>query len=370
MPELIYHDPTDRTGLSPFDRAIRDITDGEEVLLVCPYISPDYLSTVIEKTEEWFLLTDVGEWLRIHGQTDREAVRDFIVNHHDHVRHVPDIHAKVVVGDGRALVGSANFTKKGLTGRTEMSVLLDGDETVSELREWFETLWAIYDSPEIDRVESYIEASSPSPKYEQSSVAFSSSESPGTASLSEPTSDGSVVEDEDAHQRLVTRVGKAPSPEWAYSYFKLVGELLSRTGLTNDDPRLVMSLPQNGTLPVSVNNRYAVVAFRDNRSRAEFILPADTDQSDSYFKQADYTGRFDPLYGEERNETPWFVGFDGIPSQVAGTEFRDAWLSAVSNELQRAEKSPYRRYHEPVVFEAVRNRAYRERVIREAFEMG
>lgn len=30
MTELVYHDPTDRTGKSPFDAAIRGITDGEE----------------------------------------------------------------------------------------------------------------------------------------------------------------------------------------------------------------------------------------------------------------------------------------------------------------------------------------------------
>jgi len=36
--------------------------------------------------------------------------------------------------------------------------------------------------------------------------------------------------------------------------------------------------------------------------------------------------------------------------------------------MGRAEKSPYRQYHEPVVYQAARDHEYRERVIREAFE--
>jgi hypothetical protein len=372
MVELIHHDPSDRTGVSPFDKAIRNVAEGEEALIACPYISPDYLEGITGRAEGWFLLTDVGEWLGIHSHSNRESIRKFLIEHRDRVRHVTDLHAKVVVGDDRALIGSANFTKKGLTGRTEMSVLFEEGDAVDELTEWFETLWSIYDPPEIDRVERYIETASesPIPARSQSSVSFSSGESPGTASLSRSQSsdDTVAVDDEESHAKLVQRVNKAPSPEWACSYFRLVDELLSETGLTNDDPRLLTSIPQAGTLPVTVNNRYALVAFRGERSRTEFIFPSDAEGTDSYIQRADYTGRFDPLYGESESDTPWFVGFDGIPGQIVDDGFKQRWLSAVANEMGRAEKSPYRQYHEPIVYQAVRDREYREHLIREAFE--
>lgn len=372
MVELIYHDPSDRTGISPFDKAIRNVTEGEEALIACPYISPDYLEGITGGAEDWFLLTDVGEWLGIHSQSNRESIRKFLIEHRNHVRHVTDLHAKVVIGDDRALIGSANFTKKGLTGRTEMSVLFEQADAVDELTEWFQTLWSVYDPPEIDRVERYIETASgsPTPARNQPRVSFSSGESPGTASLSQPqdSDETAHVDDEESHAELVQRISKAPSPEWAYSYFKLVDELLSETGLTDDDPRLLISIPQAGTLPVTVNNRYALVAFRGERSRTEFIFPPDAEETDSYLEQADYTGRFNPLYDESESETPWFVGFDGIPSQTVDDRFKKRWLSAVANEMNRAEKSPYRQYHEPVVYQAARDREYRERVIQEAFE--
>lgn len=370
MVELVYHDPSDRTGVSPFDKVIREITEDEEVLLACPYIGSGYLEEVTEKTDNWFLLTDVAEWLSIHGRLNREAIHEFLVDHSDHVRHVPDLHAKVVVGGNRALVGSANFTTKGLTGRTEMSVLIDETGTIRELTEWFETLWSIYDPPDIDRVEKYIEtaSSTPTPAQNQSSVTFSSGESPGKASLASTDSDVAVdPELEDNHDKLVQTVSKAPSPEWIYSYFGLAEDLLSKTDLSNDDPRLLMSLPEAGTLPITVNNRYALVAFRGGQSRTEFILPPNSEKAKSYLEKADRTGRFDPIYSEDEAERPWFVGFDGLPDQAVDDEFRDLWMTAVKQEMERAEKSPYRRFHQPVVYKAVRDHDYRKKVIRDAF---
>mgnify|MGYP000613314256 CR=1 FL=1 len=370
MTELIYHDPTDRTGQSPFDTAIREIIDGE-ALIACPYIAPDYLEDITDQAANWSLLTDVGEWLSIHGRSSREAIQNFLIDHRDQVRHVNNLHAKVVLGNDRALIGSANFTTKGLTGRTEMSVLLDEQETIDELTDWFETVWMVYDPPEIDRVNTYIETAddTPSPAHTRSSVSFPSDESPGTASLSTPSGveDTIAVEQENSHADLVQRVAEAPSPEWAYSYLKLANELLSEVELSNDDPRLLMSLPQAGTLPITVNNRYALVAFRDEQSRTEFILPSDAPETEAYVEDADYSGRFDPIYGEDKSETPWFVGFDGLPQQPVDDIFRELWVQAVKDEMERATASPYKKYHEPVFYKAAQNRAYRERVISEAF---
>ena len=119
---------------------------------------------------------------------------------------------------------------------------------------------------------------------------------------------------------------------------------------------------------MTVNNRYVLVAFRGEQSRTEFILPP-TKKSEPYIEQADYTGRFDPIYDEYESERPWFVGFDGIPNRIVDEEFREVWMSAVNKEMERAEKAPQRRYHDPVVYRAAQDREYREKVIREAFNL-
>ena len=393
MAELIYHNPADRTGPSPFDRVIREITEGEEVLLACPYIAPDYLKDVTSQTDEWFLLTDVGEWLGIHGRRNQETIHEFLVEQRDRVRHVEDLHAKVVIGADRALVGSANFTTKGLTGRTEMSVVLDEEEVIGELTEWFETVWSIYNPPETKRVQKYIETASatPSPAQTSSSVSFSSTESPGRASLSKTKRDDTKsTEYERSHDKLVEWVSKSYTSQWINRYFDLLEDLISATGLSNGDPRLVTSLPQDGRIPVSINNRYVLVAMRpagtathgryrdDYEERLQqyskwattgFILGPNTDNVDELIEKADFYFPFKSR-SENEGEPPHYVEYIGEPDRMLDRSFKEAWLNAATREIEQAKSSPYKQYHEPVVYEAARDREYREKVIREAFEQG
>jgi hypothetical protein len=170
------------------------------------------------------------------------------------------------------------------------------------------------------------------------------------------------------HSKLVENASRAPNVDWIRSYFELAEELLSETGLRNDDPRLVMSLPESGSIPITVNNRYVLVAYRNEPSRTEFILPSNQGAVNSYLQQANRKGQFGTINDEDESKRPWFVGFDGDPQRLVDEEFKRLWLSAINREVKRAEQSPYRRYHEPAVFRAARDNDYREQVIEEAFE--
>ncbi len=170
------------------------------------------------------------------------------------------------------------------------------------------------------------------------------------------------------HERLVETVSRAPNRRWIESYFELAEALLSETNLRSDDPRLVMSLPRKGTLPVTVNNRYVLVAFRGGESSTEFILPANQGGVHKYVNQAARDGRFNAIYDEDESDRPWFVRFEGDPRDAVDDEFRRLWLTAVKTEMKRIDKSPYRRYHEPVVYRAAEDSEYREQVFNEAFQ--
>ena len=51
-------------------------------------------------------------------------------------------HAKFDVLGARALVGSSNFTRPGLTRNVELNIQVEGGRDVAELQDWFETHWA------------------------------------------------------------------------------------------------------------------------------------------------------------------------------------------------------------------------------------
>jgi len=271
-----------------------------------------------------------------------------------------------------------------------MSIVIDEQSKIDELKQWYEKLWSIYQPPDTDKIEEYIRTTSskPSSARTRPDVSFSSEVSRSTASLSTTEEDDKEAKSEsESHTKLVQRVSKAPSSEWIDAYFDLLDDLISATGLSNDDPRLVVSLPQDGRIPVSINNRYVLVAMRragsagrgeyrdsyrelveehSERATVGFILGAEAE--DKYLKSADYYFPFYSFSDEKETETPHYVEYIGTPNRMTSRKFRQMWIDAACQEVDRAEASPYKRYHEPVVYEAARNREYRQRVLEEAFE--
>ena len=141
---LLYHrfnSPPDQ--VSPFDTAIMDMVNGHELRIACPYLGLYYLKRMVDRSTNWQLLTDVPEWLASErSPASREEIITYILANREHIQHCNDLHAKVLIAGSRVLLGSANFTVKGITGRTEMAVLFDGGEQVKEVRDWFDCLWA------------------------------------------------------------------------------------------------------------------------------------------------------------------------------------------------------------------------------------
>lgn len=135
---LKYHQPGEPPGtVSPIDEAIDQMVRGQHVDIVCPYIGLPYLKRIIKQASSWRLLSDVDQWIISQAQNSRSKIYDFITAHSESIRHYPDLHAKVIIAENKALVGSANFTEKGMTKRIEMCTLFENKRQVEELRDWF-----------------------------------------------------------------------------------------------------------------------------------------------------------------------------------------------------------------------------------------
>lgn len=123
----------------------------------------------------------------------------------------------------------------------------------------------------------------------------------------------------------------------------------------------------NWFLPVSVNHRYVLAG--DKRSPG---WPVGLIYGSEYEGQAQINKRyppyfrFDSLRGEGLG-TPFFISA-GEPGMVSSDkELVEGWISAVQTELRRARSSPYRKYHQPTVYRAAIDMAFREELLIEAF---
>ncbi len=137
---LVYH--KDDGGVSPFDLRAVAIATRANLRIACPYLSVSYLERLVNLASEWRLITDIAEWLMSTLIPDRLSTISFIQANQTRIRDHQGLHAKVIVGNNSAMIGSANFTISGITRRTEMAVHLDDAESVCEITQWFDSHWA------------------------------------------------------------------------------------------------------------------------------------------------------------------------------------------------------------------------------------
>ncbi len=345
--------------------------------LACPYLSVSYIKQLIRHCESWRIVTDVEEWIASRNKDARREIQGFIIENQGRIHHYKDLHAKVIIAGENALAGSANFTKKGVIGRVEMSVLFERENQVEELREWFDTLWSQTAPVDITEMAAFADTL-PDVHIERSHFAITS-KAPRVKSKLVAEAKGRITrivhgDIEDGHQHLVERIRLAPDREWINEYFDLVKELLSFTGLKADDSRLVLSIPSSyNNLPVTINNRYVLRAafFRRKPATTGFIFGAQSIQIHELQSKATKSGRFDPLPGEEFDNTPYFFRFGGLPNSVfddaSTNELKEEWMEAALSEMARCRSSSFRKYHEPVFYEATVNPDYRKAILDEAF---
>ena len=161
--QLIYHsEESNRQNISPFDKAIRELVTGKDILIACPYLGVEYLQEVLGLSNTWHLLTDIVAWIDAHegNALQLKHIQQFITENIKLIHHYHDIHAKVIIATPcEALVGSANLTNKGVREREEMSILIKDLSQVGELQDWFNRLWDTSDvlnDMELEKVDSYI----------------------------------------------------------------------------------------------------------------------------------------------------------------------------------------------------------------------
>ncbi len=310
--KLIHHDKESlRRGTSPFDEAIIELVKNKDICIICPYIGRDYFDRIIKSANSWHLVTDVEALMRSHNQNARHDIENLIKKHLSNIHHYKDIHAKVIITDNSAFIGSANFTEKGITKRVEMSVLIEEKEQVDRVQKWFWDLWNETQSVNSSDLEKYASSimSLPSPDFAKPEYSLPSNAPAINAKLADIGSTNIRIEkiiknNQESHNRLI-----------------------------NSNIGLIMPLEYD-------SQNY------------------DTDRV--VFEAKDY------FFRNKIREARW-LEFERKNKIEFSEMIRNYWKKAVLVELERSKKSGFRNFHEPVVYEAVMNLSYRNNLLDETF---
>lgn len=157
MSKILYHSlERSSADVSPFDQAILHVSANARLRIVSPYIGISYLERIIERAETWLLVSDIEAWLSSLSVRARPRAWSFIRNNLDKIHHCEGIHAKAVIGDELAMLGSANLTDTGILSRTELGIFIDEGKQVTELQCWFDGLWQQTSAPVVDETNAFV----------------------------------------------------------------------------------------------------------------------------------------------------------------------------------------------------------------------
>ena len=175
--------------------------------------------------------------------------------------------------------------------------------------------------------------------------------------------DAIIKNNRESHKRLIECIKLTLNRNWINDYFNLAKELIEFTGLTSDDTRLVMSITKRKKIPIAINQRY--VLLPNHNGEVGLIMPLDYDPQNYnadgvVFEDKGY------FFKNKVQEARW-LQFERKNKIVFSERIKNYWKQSVLAELKRGKISGRKNFHEPVVYEAVMNLLYRNKLLDEAF---
>jgi len=358
--KLIYHDIKFSNPISPFDKELVSIASGQNILLVSPYIGLSYLKRLIKISKSWRLITDFEELILSHpNDKQRLEICEFFNNHFVNVKHIQGIHAKVMVTENSAFLGSANFTEKGILTRTEMSVSFSEADKVKELKDWFNSLWKeatnftkkqlaefvmnnenIIIQPRITRLESSYSLS----KRKSILVPLENFQNPH----------------KDLEQELIKAIKKTNmGNKWLNKCFNLIREMLIEFGIEKNSQIISMSVSKNHQMKIIIGDRLIITHRED---AVGLILPIGFRNVISDYPEAEINERY--FYDKNKNQEALWVEFESNVILSHDKFLFGNWKNAVKTEIDRTMISRFRKNHNPFYYQAVMDLNYRRQILK------
>jgi hypothetical protein len=375
--QLLYHPPFGARGVSVFDEAALEVVAGQHVKIVCPFIGLDYFSRLIAQSRSWCLLTDPVQWLASQSRRQRSGIVDFIADNCRSIKSISAVHAKVIIGGGRVMFGSANLTSRGICERVEFGVVVDDRALFDECMQWFDSLWSAAEAVDVEECREVLDVLPEPVKHVQygKKPTVSVRAALKNIDVRMPAGQHGVipntsVEVSAEHDVLLARVKRLTSVRAeAKIMLDCLAEALAVSGLSCDDRRLYVSCLAGSSLHVNISS--LAVAWSRRRAGVSYlcIMLADVKLARSLLE------KFPGVELEEFKGRPcWGVRIPLPCARQILPEVRASWHEAIQGQValvRRDGKSHYNsyrdRHHVPWFYDFLASHERREWFVRSAF---
>lgn len=351
MNKLIYHDPKHNNIISPFDHTLIEIIKDKEIKIACPYMSVYYINKLITLCKDWRILTDLNAW--IYSQTSikqKRNIYDFLMGYQEHIHHYPELHAKVIITDSNLFLGSANFTDSGIFKKNEMSILITDDSNIHEANQWFDAWWEVTNFPSKEELEEAVESNNYSNfkedlvKVKSKAPKINTSEVPLYSSTS--NSEKSILKISEIS--LINYLQKWDNNQWEWDFFEMIKKAIDLSALSKKDKYLTLTLTNSGSITFQINNRYVLKSHSYGKPELiGMMLPLEF--RDYINKYKDEIHEIEP-FTHNKSEVALWVLFKK-KKLVFDDIINNLWKEAITKEINRKYLSPYKRFHQELIFD-------------------
>lgn len=386
---LLLHDYQLPGQVSPFADALTKVAQTGQLFVACPFIGLNVLDNALARIDRFKIVTDLEAWLTIvPGAQARFTLIEWWKARRHAVRHQSMLHAKVFIGRGVAVVGSANCTDTGFSRRVEAGVFIDEAPAVAELTAWFERTWQMATELDDASLVATIAAAPAAPVAQPSSAARTTllanppprvgprpqaRRAASETLLPITTEDGDPGLDVATATRVAGCLRHYCDRAWAVAYFDWLGNLIRAVSMAEGNPQLTTTLVDHDRrIGVNINNRSSLAwdkrAVADRRA-VYYLLPSAYAETLAARvpQRVDRICRLHAYRGEQT--PPVLLIADFPPPADFGPEFRDTLFGAARAEIARARlHSPQGgRRHVPLLFNMALDRSLCDEVLDLAF---
>lgn len=144
------------------------------------------------------------------------------------------------------------------------------------------------------------------------------------------------------YNKLIQALSDFESEEWINQYFDLAKKLLTDLDLSNEDPRLGMSLNKDGSMPINIGQRYVLKPFIDDYIGC--IVP-------TAFNVELVGGECNYYFSTKTtNDAKWMLVPFPLGQQLTEIIYKGI-LSSCQEILNKSKKSSFRKHHSSEIYD-------------------
>ena len=157
---------------------------------------------------------------------------------------------------------------------------------------------------------------------------------------------------------FIKTLQKNGTPKWLHTYFNTLQILLQQLNINSDSPALAMNVTKNFELNSNIGQRWISKPYQGNY--IGLLFPIETDE-------VLLNCRLHFYFTSYKQRAVKFVLYSLAEGKPLPPKIFSHWKKACKTELERTQKSGYKKFHSSLFYDTVMNNELREEIFKEAF---